>query len=279
MTDVAVNGRKFKLHQCEVTRIEDEFGHSYEIDGEPVVGVTTLLSMGVPPEQGLLEYFKRTDKESQEDILLDAQQRGSNVHKAVEDLLNGIAVPSAPFARKREKLAIEAFVAWFEAMKPTDIVTEQVVAYIDITSGQPVLGGSLAKIVKFAGTLDCLCTINGRRLLIDFKTSAVPSMKDKLQVQAYKTAIEQSTDEKIDDCYVLYLGTSHKGTRPGKHVDGLPTNGPGWSLIYSDLTFDDFMLAYSMALLVNGGVYPKPPKVIAFPEQWKILEGVRNGRK
>ena len=266
VTDVAVNGRLFKLAQCEVMRLEDEFGHSYEIDGEPVAGVTTLLSMGVPPEQGLLEYFKRTDKDSQEDILLDAQQRGTNVHQAVEDLLNGISVPSAPFTRKREKLAIEAFVAWFEAMKPTKIMTEQVVAYI-----KPSPGVDAA--TRFAGTLDCLCTIKGRRLLIDFKTSAVPSMKDKLQVQAYKAAIEQSTKEKIDDCYVLYLGTSHKGTRPGKHTDGLPTNGPGWSMVYSNLTFDDFMLAYNMALLVNGGEYPKPPKVIAFPEQWKILEG------
>lgn len=263
MADTVVNGRKFKLAQCEVMRVEDEFGHSYSIDGEPVAGVTTLLSMGVPPEEGLLQYFKRVDRETQEDILLDAQQRGTNVHQAVEDLLNGISVPSAPFTRKREKLAIEAFVAWFEAMKPTDIVTEQVVAYIK-------------RDVKFAGTLDCLCTIKGRRLLIDFKTSAVPSMKDKLQVQAYKAAIEQSTKEKIDDCYVLYLGTSHKGTRPGKHIDGLPTNGPGWSMVYSNLKFDDFMLAYDMALLVNGGEYPKPPKTIAFPEQWRILEGSRS---
>lgn len=273
MTDVAVNGRLFKLAQCEVMRFEDEFGHSYEIDGEPVAGVTTLLSMGVPPEQGLLEYFKRTDKESQEDILLDAQQRGTNVHQAVEDLLNGISVPSAVFTRKREKLAIEAFVAWFEAMKPTDIVTEQVVAYVE-------KGTFLFPLpVKFAGTLDCLCTINGHRLLIDFKTSAVPSTKDKLQVQAYKAAIEQSTTEKIDDCYVLYLGTSHKGTRPSKHVDGLPTNGPGWSMVYSNKTFADFMLAYNMALLMNGGNYPKPPTVVAFPEQWKILERSLKGAK
>lgn len=301
MTDIQVNGRKFKLKQCEVMRFEDEFGHSYEIDGEPVAGVTTLLSLGTPIESGLLEYFKRTDKDTQEDILNDAQQRGSNVHKAIEDLLNGISVPSAVFSRRREKLAIEAFVAWFEATKPEDVLSEQVVAY---KSGErslchnapvKVVGGGdfndqdraitmhyectecdqscdLQGEIKFAGTLDFIGTINGKRILIDFKTGSFASKKDKLQVQAYKKCVEQSTDEKIDACYVLYLGTSHKGTRATKDENGLLNNGPGWSLVRSDLTFENFMQAYDMAILMNDG-YPKPPKVVAFPEQWRILEG------
>lgn len=255
---VVVNGRSFKLKQCEVMRFEDEFGHSYEIDGEPVCGVTTLLSMGTPIEQGLLEYFKRNDKDTQEDILIDAQERGSNVHKALEELLTGLSVPSAGFKRKREKLAIEAFVSWFEDVKPTNVVTEQVVAYKKDD-------------VKFAGTLDFIATINDKRILIDFKTSKTSSRKNSLQVEAYKEAIEQSTDEKIDACYVLYLGTSHKGTRAAKDENGLMSNGLGWSLVKSDATFGDFMLAYNMAIFMNGG-YPTPPRVVAFPEQWRILE-------
>ena len=262
MKDVEVNGRKFKLRQCDVVRYEDEFGHSYTIDGEAVAGVTTLLSMGMPIESGLLEYFKRTDKETQEDILTDAQERGSNVHKAIEDLLNGIAVPSAVFTRRREKMGIEAFVHWFETVAPENVLSEQVVAYV---KGD----------VRFAGTLDCLCTVKGKRLLIDFKTGTTASMKDKLQVQAYKVAIEQSTDEKIDACYVLYLGTSHKGTRASIDNNGLPSTGAGWSMVRSDLTFDNYLQAYDMALMMNGGKYPTPPKVVRFPEQWRILEGVK----
>lgn len=255
---ISVNGQEYTLNQCTVVRYEEEFGHSYAIDGEPVAGVTTLLSMGTPPDAGLLEYFKRTDKDDQEIILADANERGTNVHQAIEDLLLGLPVRSDGFKRPREKKGIAAFVDFFEKTTPTEVVTEQVVAYKN-------------KDIKFAGTLDFLGTINGKRLLIDFKTSAVPSIKHSLQVQAYKAAIEQSTNEKIDDCYVLYLGTSNKGARVSRDDNDLPTSGFGWRLIKSDHSFLDFGLAYRMALLMNNGKYPTPPQVEAYPEEWKLL--------
>ena len=96
-----------------------------------------------------------------------------------------------------------------------------------------------------------------------------------MQVAAYKAAVEQSSDEKIDLCYVLYVGTSHKGTRPSIDDNGMLTTGVGWSFVRAKATFQDFGLAYRMALFMNNGVYPKPPKVVTFPEQWKILERKR----
>lgn len=260
--EVAVNGVRYSLKQCEVIRLEDEFGHSYMINDEPVAGVTTLLSMGTPVEQGLLEYFKRTGKEEQEDILVDAQERGSNVHHAIEALLLGDSVPSANLYRKREKLGVAAFVDFFKTVSPTKIMTEQVVAYID-------------EYMRFAGTLDMIATINGKRILIDFKTSAVHSRKNSLQVEAYKASVEQSTDEQIDACYLLYLGTSHKGMRPSVDENGLPSIGLGWKLVKSNASFKDFKRAYAMALFMNDGKYPKPPKALVFPEEWKILERKR----
>lgn len=259
MTDTLINGKRFILKQCEVVRLEDEFGHSYMIDDQPVAGVTTLLSMGMPVEQGLIEYFKRTDKDTQEDILIDAQERGSNVHYAIETLLLGQEVKSGTLQRKREKLGVAAFVDFFSKMELSDIVSERVIAY---TNGD----------IKFAGTLDLIATINGKRILIDFKTSTAHSRKNELQVEAYKAAVEQSSDEKIDACYLLYLGTSHKGTRPSIDDNGLLSTGIGWNLVRSECTFEDFGLAYRMALFMNKGVYPKPPKTLAFPEKWKILE-------
>jgi hypothetical protein len=259
MKQVTINGTKYKLRQCEVVRYEDEFGHSYMINGEPVAGVTTLLSMGTPAEQGLLEYFKRTDKETQEAILLDAQERGSNVHQSIELLLLGEPVASSALRRKREKLGVASFVDFFERVKPTNIVSEQVVAY-------------LYEDYMFAGTLDFIATINGKRILIDFKTSATHSRKNELQVEAYKAAVEQSSNEKIDYCYVLYLGTTHKGTRTTLDSNDLPSTGAGWSLVRSTATFKDFILAYRMALFMNKGIYPKPPQAVVFPDKWKILE-------
>lgn len=259
MSDLKVNSVAYKLKQCEVVRYEEEFGHSYSIDGEPVASVTTLLSMGAPVEAGLLEYFKRTDKDAQEEILQDALERGSNVHKALEDLLIGGKIYSSEFKRAREKKSIASFVDFFSKVKLTNAQTEQVVAYKKAD-------------IYFAGTLDLLCTINGKRLLIDFKTSASPSFKHSLQVQAYKAAIEQSTNEKIDGCYVLYLGSKHKGSRATYDDFGIPNNGFGWSIKRSEHTFNDFGLVYRLAILANDGKYPTPPKVEAYPEYWQILE-------
>lgn len=263
---VAVNGKAFELKQCTVVRYEDEFGHSYSINGEPVAGVTTLLSMGMPVDLGLLEYFKRNDKETQEEILLDAQERGTNVHQAIEQLLFGEKVLSANFKRPREKKAIAAFIDWFETFKPTDVQSEQVVAY---------LKGD----IKFAGTMDLLCKIGDKQLLVDFKTSATPSRKNELQVEAYKAAIEQSADIKVDECYVLYLGTGNKGTRVTKDGNGYPTSGLGWRFLKSNSNFQEFGLAYRMALYMNNGKYPTPPQVEAYPESWQLLkERKSNGR-
>lgn len=261
--ELTINSQKFQLKQCQVIRIEDEFGHSYMIDDEPVAGVTTLLSMGVPAEAGLLEYFKRTDKETQEDILVDAQERGSNVHHAVERLLNAEEVESSVLRRKREKMGVAAFVDFFQTVQPEDIVSEQVIAYMSsVDATHPIL---------FAGTLDFIATINGHRCLIDFKTGTASSRKHELQVEAYKAAVEQSSDEKIERCYILHLGTQHKGARPVKDDYGLPNTGIGWSLERSHATFTDFELAYRMALFMNNAKYPKPPKVVVYPDKWRIL--------
>lgn len=249
------------LKNTELVYYADEFGHSYEINGESVAGVTTLLALGVPADAGLLEYYKRNTIEDQEAILMDAQERGTNVHQAIESLLKGQKVESGLYKRKHEKKAITAFVDWFQKVLPKDALPERVVAFIGDKDkdGNPL---------RFAGTADLVATIGGRRVLIDFKTSKVHSKKNSLQVQAYRKAYEAAYGETIDDCYILYLGTSHKGTR-AKEVDGMPNTGLGWSLIKSEDTFDDFKRAYDMALWVAGG-YPKPPKVEVYPTEWGL---------
>lgn len=245
----------YKLKQTELVYLTDEFGHSYEINGESVAGVTTILSLGVPADQGLIAFWKNMSADEQADILTDAQERGSNVHQAIEQLLLGNKVASEGFKRPREKAALTAFIDWYQKVQPTDVRPEMVVAYMDDDK-------------KYAGTVDFIGTINGKRVLIDFKTSAAPSKKNSLQVQAYKEAVEQSLDEKIDACYVLYLGTKHTGTRP-KMIDDMPNTGFGWQMLKSEDTFEDFARAYDMAIWCSGG-YPKPPKVAVYPKEFDL---------
>lgn len=260
---------EWKLKNGTVLRYETEFGHSYYIDDEYVVGVTTMLNMGTPIPAGLLGYFKRTDKQTQEEILTDAQVRGTNVHQTIERLLMGEAVYPSELNREAEKRAVAAFIDFFLNTQPQEVISEHVVAYIEDK-------------YKFAGTLDFIGTINGKRILIDFKTSKIPSLNNSLQVQAYKAAVEQSTDEKIDACYTLYLGTNHKGTRAKIDENGLPNTGLMWNLVESKNTFTDVKLAYQMMLIANDGKYPEPPTTIAYPESWQLTKepiAIRQGER
>lgn len=257
----------YKLKQTELVYLTDEFGHSYEINGEAIAGVTTLLSLGVPADPGLINFWKNQTAEDQGDILQDAQERGSNVHQAIENLLLGRKVSSEGFRRPREKKAITSFLDWFEKWTPKDFKPEMVVAFLGDRIEDEEDKANYGH-MRFAGTVDFIGTIGDKRVLIDFKTSAAPSKKNSLQVQAYKQAVEQSLDEKIDECYVLYLGTKHTGARP-KMVDGLPDSGFGWQIIKSNDTFNDFKRAYDMAIWCSDG-YPKPPKVLVYPKEWDI---------
>ena len=249
----------YKLKQTEVTRYEDEFGHSYEVGGEPIIGVTTIVLLGVPAEAGLISWWKSKTPEESQEILEDAQERGSNVHQAIESLLFAQKAYPKDFRRKRERDAIEAFMDFFRTVQPTEYQTEQVIAFVDDK-------------FKFAGTLDFVATIHGKRILIDFKTSKVHSKKNSLQVQAYKRGIEQSYEEKIDECYILYLGSAHKGMKVKTDDNGIPLSGKGWFIVKSNDTFEDFERAYDMALWLNDGKYPQPPKVQVYPEFWQLLE-------
>jgi hypothetical protein len=113
-----------------------------------------------------------------------AGDKGSKVHYAIRDLIEGKAVMiDAKYKNnstgEEEELSFEeydcimAFVLWHKEAKPKFIAWEF-----------SVWGDG------YAGTVDLLCEIDGHLYLVDFKTSQSiwPSME--IQVSAYKHALE-----------------------------------------------------------------------------------------
>lgn len=118
-----------------------------------------------------------------EAIKTAAGDKGSRVHKAIQDLIEGreikIDAKYKSYAEDKElELTFEeyeavlSFAKWHEEVKPEFIAWEF-----------PVWGDG------YAGTVDLLCSIGGQKYIVDFKTSAYIWPSHELQVSAYKRAL------------------------------------------------------------------------------------------
>ena len=224
-----------------IVRKEIDDSHYYWVDGVFMPSVTRILDEAAPKEYGLLNWFKNNTPEDIEATSNAAKKKGTAVHDACEQLLNGIEIRLADYPVESKKL-IARFYDWYKLYQPKNYQTEQTVASVSN---------------KFAGTLDFIGELNGKKVLIDFKTNkSAVYFSNKLQIMAYKHAYEEMYEEKIDECYILRLGSQHKAGYEFKLID--------------DVTFDDFLNIYETYLRMHGGIIPEPPTVEAYPETLKL---------
>lgn len=269
-----INETVYRLKQTTLTRKEDEFGHSYYDETEGwLIGATTLLGMAIPKDEGLIEYFKRGDKFEMEEYLQETSKQGTRVHQACELLMLGEIVKTDELKTEKEKRCVASFIEWFRAWNPQEVQTEQVVCYIKKRPEQVD--------VKYAGTLDILCKLNGIWTVIDIKTGRQNEMSHGLQIRSYGEAVNQSlvdplTNEPIvvEKYFALYLGTSHRTNAKTTNSLGLQKSGIGWNTIETHYTFDDFLRVYDYMLFLKGGQYPEPPKITVYPKQFQLVETV-----
>lgn len=120
-----------------------------------------------------------------------AGDKGSKVHYAIRDLIEGKTVPiDAKYKNNstgedgelsfEEYDAILSFARWCEEAKPKFLAWEFTV------------WGS-----GYAGTVDLLCEIDGQKYLVDFKTSQHIWASHELQVSAYKHALDDQENVKL----------------------------------------------------------------------------------
>lgn len=264
MQTTVINEVEYRLLQTKVTRREEEFGHSYWSDEHGwLVGVTTLLGMAIPKDEGLINYFKRGDPYEMEEHLNETSAQGTRVHQAVELLLLGEAVPATMLKTNKEKRCVASFIEWYRVWKPTEVQSEQVVAYIENRPDTMP--------IKYAGTLDILCKIDGVWCVIDLKTGRASDLNHGLQIRAYGEAVKQSKGIKVEKYFALYLGTQHRTNAKNRNTLGMQKSGMGWNTEESTYTWEDFVRVYDYAMFLNKGTYPNPPVVQVFPETFKLL--------
>lgn len=188
-------------------RINRGRGHSYQIDGKKVDGVTTLIGEGVP-KPALINWASRTvaayaaehldtlwsmrqggmsDKAIAASIEGSARgQRdekavtGTEVHKLAERLVYGEAVIVPPHV----DAYVNSTVEFLDEFDPTPIITETPVG-----SRQWAYGGTLDVCWEFPRAIVCReCGRRLKRVLGDLKTSNRVYGETALQLAGYRNA-------------------------------------------------------------------------------------------
>lgn len=173
--------------------------------------VTAILSYVMPPDlkkwaarnsalrvareyrAAIKEKRKITQKElvalgldEPEKMMKASQVRGVAVHKYAEDYFNNAPLDEVP---KELQGYVDSFLKWCQ-FYPCKVILQEEVLY--------------SHKYKFAGRMDFYGELNGRKVLIDFKTANFAHPDWGLQLAAYKECLE-SMGYPVDDTYILHL--------------------------------------------------------------------------
>lgn len=189
-------------------------------NGNYFPSATTLLEAYPKPAQ-LIMWMKEVGNKADE-IRDAAGKRGSSVHQLTEDYDQGIECTlldeyGKPKYSLEEWAMFERYVEFSVTHKPEHLLIEQ--TFISSELG-------------FAGTIDRICTIDGKTYVLDIKTSNGIYNSYWLQLAAYRKlynsvhGIKKSSMPQIDGVAILWLNA--KTRTAGKKGD---IQGKGWQMV------------------------------------------------
>ncbi len=161
----------------------DEGPHIYRLNGLEVPSVTTLMRPLSAAVYGGID----------DSIMERAAVRGTAVHNAIENWVSYGIEDIAPEFRGY----FDGFLAWAKKTSPKFLGTECRLYH---------------KILRYAGTADLPCIVNGKKTMVDVKTTAqLQEMLARVQLEAYVKGFE-SHDVSFEQKAILHLGRdgSHK---------------------------------------------------------------------
>lgn len=178
----------------------EEQDHLYHLEGIPIPSVTTIMQ---PLSQ---DYYGKINEEK----LAFAAIRGTRVHQAVEEFeLFGVMDIPDEFSGYTD-----AYLQWKNDFKVEILATEQKVYH---------------KKLRYAGTVDLICRINGKIILMDLKTTSttIPHLLG-VQLVAYKNALlSHDIDFVLDE--IMALGLKKDGKYKVVHSCELPSERECWN--------------------------------------------------
>lgn len=186
-----------------------------------VTWITNYVYKGI----GFYKWLADKGWNEAEAIKVEAGDKGSKIHTAIERLLDGLEIKMedkfySQLTEQDEELtpeeygAILSFRDWFDATKPEVIMKETTV---------------WSKEHNFAGTVDCVAKIGDQVYILDWKSSQGlwPSME--AQLSAYKQALKE-------------MGKKTQNAKLAILQIGYRRNKRGWKFTEVEDSFDSLFL-------------------------------------
>ena len=184
----------------------------YDTPDGTLISITSLLKNFTP--EGILEWRKAVGEEVANEVMRAAADRGSKVHKIIENCLSN--KPENDLVGNYGELAARMFSQMVPALDKIDRI-------------RALEKGLYSTRFGIAGRVDCIAEYDKELTVIDFKTST--RKRDErnethlVQASFYSLAWEERTGEKVNQ--IAILTTTEDGKLdvyrddPSNHVDRL----------------------------------------------------------
>lgn len=281
MTDISET--TYKLANAEVMRLEVDDDHYYYGGKEGqektyYLSVTQVLDIGAPFPEGLRQYLRVTSYEEQKDRLEFTGNRGSKLHEALDNLMQGGALQTKDYPSSYEKDALAVFIQMMTFLNPSNFKTELIVADSELRTAGTLDFKGVVEEYKLIALLDPnkylemdveghlelkqkwldLSEHNKRiPIIIDWKFTGRNAYGHKVQVAAYKTMYNKSYGgERIRKCFTWRYSPKHKF---------------GFDFQESDLDYHSFKRIYRTTI-EHLGEFPEPPSIKKYPEIFRLYQ-------
>jgi len=195
--------------------------------------VNHILGIGFPKGQGLLNWLKNKTAEESDKILKHAGERGSRVHDAIRDLIQGQTLSIQAYYKNEDGSStplqteewnyLLSWAAWCDKFKPQMLKHETAVynkkygyagtvdfiGTIEIPAGTKVYIDGKLTITPDKGPNDTDYKPKIISCLLDWKTSGAIYDEYKLQTAAYAACMKLKPKQEFYTG-VIRLGTKHK---------------------------------------------------------------------
>lgn len=190
----------------------DNEKHCHTLNGKPLIGVTQCLKYWGDPNPLLnwgvktaVDYIEEHGSNLDDnhlcsyDVLQEARtahlrkrdkagDKGTEIHNCLEDLLN-IWMNEGKAPNTKVEVA-GAVINWMESQKITPLASE-----MNVYSESMWLGG----------IIDAVIEKDGKKYILDFKTSGTVQTKYFYQLAAYAAMYEETTGEKIEGGCIVHI--------------------------------------------------------------------------
>ena len=241
----------YQINNKQLTFLDSRF-YSTE-DGGFVPSVTTILE-AYPKGAAYFNWLKENGKDADE-IRDEAGRRGSVVHKLTEmydagEEVNLVNQYGSIDYKINEWSMFERYV---EFRKRFSFTTDCIELNI------------ISKELGYAGTLDRVITIDGKKILLDIKTSNAIYPSYWLQLAAYRSLLLNSVGKQVDSVAILWLNA--KTRSEGKKGD---IQGIGWQMITKEDSSKDLELFSATHQLWRAENENSKPKQLTYQITHKL---------